>query len=283
MISIITPVYNGEKHIRSCIESVINQDCDDLEHIIVDGRSKDRTYEIISEYKNRFEHIRCISESDSGQSDAMNKGIDMARGEIIGFLNCDDFYEPHVLKKIRSIFRSVKSPALVVGNCKVWGNDGKIKHINKPSRLTIEDLMKGPNVNSFPENPSAYFYHKSLHNRTGYYDESNHYTMDLDFILRAVRTANVYYFDEIWGNYLWIEGTKTYIGHQERQNYKRVKRVYQKYYRSMNLLDRFLYGIRFDLQNGIPVFLSYNFRQLWYFLQRPKEFKAYLESRFGSS
>ncbi|MGK7941459.1 MAG: glycosyltransferase, partial [Crocosphaera sp.] len=83
MITVITPVYNGETFIESCIKIVIEQNCSHLEHIIVDGGSKDGTVDIIRKYAEQYAHIRWLSESDKGQSDAMNKGIKMAKGEIL--------------------------------------------------------------------------------------------------------------------------------------------------------------------------------------------------------
>ena len=102
MISVITPVYNGESFIESCIKIVIEQNCGDVEHIIVDGGSQDGTVTIIKQYAEKYPHIRWISEADQGQSDAMNKGLDMAKGNIISFLNVDDYYEPLVLNKIQN-------------------------------------------------------------------------------------------------------------------------------------------------------------------------------------
>ena len=78
MLSIITPVYNSERFIATCIEAVIKQDCVKLEHIIIDGGSTDQTVPIIRQYADRYPHIRWQSEPDRGQSDAMNKGIAMA-------------------------------------------------------------------------------------------------------------------------------------------------------------------------------------------------------------
>ena len=80
MISVVTPVYQGRRFIKSCIETVIAQACADAEHIIIDGGSTDGTVEIIELYAERHPHIRWISEKDKGQSDALNKGIGMARG-----------------------------------------------------------------------------------------------------------------------------------------------------------------------------------------------------------
>ncbi|MDF5711529.1 MAG: glycosyltransferase [Nostoc sp. S4] len=75
MISVITPVYNGEKFIESCLQVVIKQNFSEVEHIIVDGGSTDKTIDIIKHYANQYSHIRWISEKDRGQSDAINKGI----------------------------------------------------------------------------------------------------------------------------------------------------------------------------------------------------------------
>ena len=82
MLSIITPVYNGERFIEGCIENVISQNCMDCEHLIIDGGSIDRTITIIKKYAAKYSHIRWISEQDRGQSDAMNKGIKMKGREI---------------------------------------------------------------------------------------------------------------------------------------------------------------------------------------------------------
>ena len=106
MISVITPVYNGEQFIESCIKVVIDQACPGVEHIILDGDSTDRTVEIIKWYADQYPHILWVSEKDEGQSDAMNKGIAMAKGEIIGILNVDDFYEPNVLNRVSEIFKT---------------------------------------------------------------------------------------------------------------------------------------------------------------------------------
>ena len=90
-ISIITPTYNSEKTLRNTIKSVIQQDYSDIEHIIVDGGSTDGTLDIIQEYN---EHIsKYTSEPDHGIYDAMNKGIAMATGDVVGILNSDDFFE----------------------------------------------------------------------------------------------------------------------------------------------------------------------------------------------
>lgn len=238
MISIITPVYNSERFIESCIRVVIDQDCPDVEHIIVDGSSTDRTLEIIKQYAEEYPHIRWLSEEDYGQSDAMNKGIAMAIGKIIGILNVDDFYEKNVLNRITAILKTLPEPSLIVGNCNVWNDDNNLIFLNKPAKLKFKDLLIAPYKNSFPMNPSAYFYHKSLHEKIGYYKLDEHYTMDYDFILRAVQIATVKYLDEIWGNYRLIEGTKTINDQKSGQSVQRLEHLIKSFRRKLPLAER---------------------------------------------
>lgn len=105
-ISIITATYNSGATIRDTLESVLAQTYPDYEHIIVDGKSKDNTIEICREYEPRYaDRLRIISEKDKGIYDAMNKGLRMATGDVVGILNSDDFYSnPNVLLTISEVF-----------------------------------------------------------------------------------------------------------------------------------------------------------------------------------
>lgn len=98
LVSIVTVCYNSEKTIRKTIESVLAQTYDQVEYIIVDGASKDNTVAVAREYEEQFREkgyiYRIVSEKDNGIYDAMNKGIRMAQGELIGLVNSDDWYEP---------------------------------------------------------------------------------------------------------------------------------------------------------------------------------------------
>jgi glycosyltransferase involved in cell wall biosynthesis/SAM-dependent methyltransferase len=104
-ITIVTPVYNGEAHLRACIESVLSQEYPDLEYIIVDGGSTDRSADIAREYVGRGV-TRVISEKDNGMYDAIAKGFEYATGDILGYLNADDLYEPGGLKRVGEYFRA---------------------------------------------------------------------------------------------------------------------------------------------------------------------------------
>ena len=114
-ISIVTATYNSGSTLRETLESVLAQDYAEYEHIIVDGVSKDATLEIIHQYEHRYGgRLRYISEPDNGIYDAMNKGIEMAKGDVIGILNSDDFFsDKTVLGRIAVGIRDVD---IIYGN-----------------------------------------------------------------------------------------------------------------------------------------------------------------------
>lgn len=110
-VSIITVVYNGAKTIRDCIDSVLGQNYSDLEYIIIDGGSTDETVEIVKKYGSKIAVI--CSEPDQGIYDAMNKGISLATGDLIGILNADDFYKNNkVISKVVDTITEAQADAI---------------------------------------------------------------------------------------------------------------------------------------------------------------------------
>lgn len=235
-LTVITPVYNGKKYIESCLQNVISQQAHGIEHLIMDGASTDGTTEIVLQYAAQYPHIRLISEKDKGQSDAMNKGVAQAKGAIIGFLNVDDYYEPGVLNRVIDIFENLPEPSFVVGNLNVWSDEGVLKLLNKPTHTHITHLIA--DVYEWPYNPSAYFYHKSLHDLIGLYDTDEHYALDYDFILRASMAVSFKYYNETWGNFRELPGTKTHTDIQNNTAYQRAKRIREKYYQQLSLSQK---------------------------------------------
>ncbi|MEM9923969.1 MAG: glycosyltransferase family 2 protein [Cyanobacteria bacterium P01_D01_bin.50] len=272
MISIITPVYNGEKFIELCIKNVIDQKCPDMEHIIVDGGSKDKTVEIIKQYAEKYPHIRWISEKDKGQSDAMNKGIAIAKGEILSFLNVDDFYQPNALNSVYKIFHKLPEPSLLVGNCNLLDNNDEIKSVNKPKRLKIVQLLTFTDFCIFPLNPSAYFYHKFLHQKIGLYKVDDHYMMDLDFIFKAVQNANIKYVDKVLGNHRQIEGTKTVNLVNSGKHYQHLSSLLEAHRKQLTKFQKF--------QIIYLKFFYTKLDKLFFMYKEPQAILPYLRNKF---
>lgn len=210
MLTIITPCFNSERFIAHCVESLAEQIGDlPVEHLVVDGASRDRTLEILAGYRERFPHLRVVSEPDKGQSDAMNKGIALAKHPTISFLNVDDFYEPGTIRAVLPLLKDAPELHFFVGNCNLRSLDGTVLTINRPHRVAFERLMLQSPLFPFPSNPSAYFYARRLHEVVGPYEVALRYTMDLEFILRMSRVAVVRHVDAVWGNFVLHPDCKT--------------------------------------------------------------------------
>jgi glycosyltransferase involved in cell wall biosynthesis len=136
LITVVTVSFNSEKYIEETIKSVINQDYKNIEYIIVDGGSTDRTLDIIKKYEKYI--TKWVSEPDNGIYDAMNKGIDMANGELIGFLNSDDYYFPEAIKKITAKYKETNAD-VISGKLALINKGGEIKKITRKdfSKMTI--------------------------------------------------------------------------------------------------------------------------------------------------
>jgi len=208
MISIITPVYNGEKFIESCINNIIEQDYPNVEHIIVDGASTDRTVDIVKKYAEKYKHIHWISEPDRGQSHAMNKGFMISTGDIIVYLNADDYFEPNAFHRVTNYFKENPDISFVIGKLRVVD---KIENywINDP-KISFKEMLWWWESNSYAYNPSAYFYKRKAQERVGGFNENNHHTMDWEFLLAASRICKMGKINCVLGGFRYIEGTKTH-------------------------------------------------------------------------
>jgi len=220
-----------------CFDNVLSQDCKDIEHIIIDAASTDGTVKIIQNYADRHSHIRWLSEPDTGQSDAINKGIKLAKSNIIGILNVDDFYEAETLSFIQTRLKRCSTPVFLTGKCRVVDSLGRVKGISDPKDLSLTNLLA--RRCEYPCNPSAYFYEKSLHEVVGYYDTKDHHSMDLDFICRVLSVCSITYVDRILGNFREVEGTKTYRSKQSGAHFDRKHKVLSRYRRRLSMVGQF--------------------------------------------
>lgn len=187
-ISIITIVYNGELYIRDTILSVINQEYKNLQYIIIDGGSTDDTLNIISEYNLNINIL--ISEKDKGISDAFNKGLSVASGDLIGFLNADDFYEPFSLNKVANFYLEKElngkhSPFVIYG---------KTYSIERNKKKIKNDISLGWWL-SAPFSHCSSFISTNYHKTYGGFDLSYKIAMDVDFFFKSYGEINYYKID----------------------------------------------------------------------------------------
>ena len=204
-ISIITPSFNQGQYIEECILSVINQNYPNVEHIIIDGGSTDNTVDIIKKYEQRITYW--ISEKDSGQSEAINKGLNQATGDIVTWLNSDDLYLPESLNKVENLFRENKDVKLIHGSSVLFGVNFKEKLIKSPENgLTERYLAYIP----FPQ-PSSFF-KRDILSSIGLLDEHLHYGMDYDLLVRIALNYFILKTDEVFSNYRLHSESKTKNG-----------------------------------------------------------------------
>lgn len=185
--SIITPSFNQGRYIEETIRSVVTQDAH-IEYLVIDGKSVDDTVEILSDYKCRYpDIIHWVSEKDNGQVDAINKGMKKATGDILAFINSDDYYLPDAFRCVEQYFLANPEKKWLVGNCRV--SDAKLawtfslKHM-----LPIEKipwLIKIFNVINQP----AVFIKRELFEGVGFFDEQYSYAFDYDYWLRCLHVG----------------------------------------------------------------------------------------------
>lgn len=234
VLSVITPVYRGAAFLARCIGNVRAQGLGGrVEHVVMDGGSQDGSVDILRRCAGRDTRLVWRSERDAGQSDAMNKGTAIARGAIIGALNVDDEYLPGALAAALDAFEGLDEPSLVIGDCEVVDENGALLFVNRPRARSLFGLAIGL---SHPINPAAYFYHRSLHALAGGYDPSDHYSLDLDFLYRAMQRANVVYLPRTLGRFRVAPGTKTYADQAHAS--ARLRRLQHVYSRALPLGQR---------------------------------------------
>jgi len=228
LVSIITPSYNQGKFIRQTIESVFMQDYENVEYIVVDGGSKDDTLSILKEYEGKLTYI---SERDNGQSDAINKGFRMAKGEIVAWLNSDDTYEPGCISRAVEEFARNDKIGLVYGDGYITdAEDRKIKVFEYTQEF---DLWKLVNYWDYIMQPATFF-RASYLKEVGYLDVELQYCMDWDLWIKLASVSEVKYINEILACSREYGDTKTSTGGEERL--KEIIRLLQKYSRKVEPL-----------------------------------------------
>lgn len=194
--SVITAVYNNKRHIEACIDSVLAQSYKDIEHILVDGGSDDGTVEQIQNSKSKIRNCKFVSEKDDGIYDALNKGIKLAEGDVIGFLHSDDvFYDGGVIEKIAGVFESADTDSVYSDLVYVHRNNvDKVIRYWKAGEFNYSLLRRG----WMPPHP-AFFVKKKIYDKYGGFDTSYKIAADYELVLRflAKYRISTSYFPEV--------------------------------------------------------------------------------------
>ncbi|MFW6008414.1 MAG: glycosyltransferase family 2 protein [archaeon] len=226
LVSIITPSYNQGNFIEENIISIKNQCYDNVEHIIIDAKSQDNTKTILKKYENSY-NLKWISEKDKGQAHAINKGIKMANGKIIGWLNSDDVYiHENVFDNIVKTFLNNKID-IVYGNALKIDENNNLKRIDIPPKYDFNLLKKW----CYIVQPTVFFKSKVLKNNLLNIDLD--YSIDYELWLRIGQKYYWYYLDD------FIAGDRNHKNRKIVKNIsesKKETRTLQANYKNHNTL-----------------------------------------------
>jgi len=189
-MSVITPSYNQGEFIEQTIRSVLDQNIEGLQYLVVDGGSSDQTLEVLKKYQGQ---ITWSSAKDGGQAQAVNKGLKMATGEIIGWLNSDDLYAPQALKQVSTFFEENPYVDFVYGKTQHIDSQGKNLDFYLTEPWNLERLKEC----CFISQPATFF-RRSVFEKYGLLNEKLNLCLDYEFWLRsALRGAKFAYLPTI--------------------------------------------------------------------------------------
>ncbi|MBO9200147.1 MULTISPECIES: glycosyltransferase family 2 protein [Niastella] len=203
-ITIITPSYNQGDFIEETILSVIKQDYPNIEYIVTDGGSTDKTVDILRKYDDRISYW--VSEPDKGQADAINKGLKKATGDIIAFINSDDYYEPGTFKFVAEEYK--KGHHWIIGSVRNFRVEtGESYIIQQKTNNQVFDWLLRVNENHQPGN----FWSRKVLEQVGYMDEKLHYSFDWEYWVRFVvnKFEPVVHNDQVLANFRLHNDSKT--------------------------------------------------------------------------
>jgi hypothetical protein len=201
-VSIITPSYNQAKFLEQTILSVLNQDYPDIEYIVMDGGSTDGSVEIIKKYTVESNGLpfgrkidNWISEKDAGQADAINKGFARASGDLVAWLNSDDFYHPEALRSAVQIFDENPDVVLVYGNMLAVDENGATFNTLNYKQLTLEDLLCFQIVGQ-----PAVFMRRSALQKTNGLNLDFHFLLDHLLWIQIAQHGKILHANQTWAS-----------------------------------------------------------------------------------
>jgi glycosyltransferase involved in cell wall biosynthesis len=191
LVSIITPSFNQAAYLEQTMQSVLEQDYPRIEYLVVDGASTDNSVDIIRKYENKL--AWWVSEKDRGQADAINKGFARATGEIIAWLNSDDYYLAGTVSAAVKIFAAHPEVVLVYGNMLAVDEHGKTFNTLNYKQLTLEDLLCFQIIGQ-----PAVFMRRSALQTAGGLDPTFHFLLDHHLWIRLAQQGKILHVDQTW-------------------------------------------------------------------------------------
>lgn len=235
-ITIVTISYNQAQFLEQCIESVLKQSYDNFEYIVVDPGSIDGSREIIERYRSKIDHI--IYEPDRGPADGLNKGFNLASGEIYGYINSDDYYLPNAFSKIVQFFQEHTEVDVVSGNAQVINTKNEILRYIYSDKYSLLGCAYGYSVLI---QPSSFFRSIAFHETTGFNIE-NHINWDGElFIDMKLKQAKFKRINESLSAFRIHENSITGSGKLEDDRKISADRLFQKIVgRNRSFADKYL-------------------------------------------
>ncbi|KAF0111856.1 MAG: putative glycosyltransferase [Chloroflexi bacterium] len=201
LVSIITPSYNQASFLEKTICSVLDQDYSNIEYLVADGGSNDGSVEIIKKFSQRISWW--VSEKDSGQAEAINKGLKRARGDVIAWINSDDYYIPGAVSEAVQALIDHPEAGFVFGNVRVVDRHGKILN-----HITYGDWGFRELMSFYIIGQPAVFMRRNVLEKVGLLDSSYHYLLDHQLWLRLALTSGMKYIPRLWATAHYHEGCK---------------------------------------------------------------------------
>lgn len=243
-ISIITPSLNQGRFIEEALLSVVKQEYDNYEHIVVDARSTDNTLELLETYSSRSGNLKWISEADQGQSDALNKGFRLATGDIIGWLNADDKYLSGCFHTVAEIFARNPEIDIVYGDFRFMDEYGRTIGLQKEIDFDLF-ILKYLHVLYIPS--TATFFRRRIVDEGNFLRLDLHFAMDYEFFLRlALKGYRFHHVPEYLADFRWHPDSKS-------SRAAEVQRAEQE--KALRELDPFMGKLK-ETPLGTPVRLS---------------------------
>ncbi len=191
LVSIITPSFNQARYLEQTILSVLEQDYPRIEYLIVDGGSTDGSRDIIRKYAHRL--AWWVSEKDTGQAEAINKGLIRARGEVVAWLNSDDYFFPDTISEVAGLFNTHPNIVMIYGDMLAIDELGRtINHLTY-KQLDLEELLCFQIIGQ-----PAVFIRRAVLDKTGLLDPSFHYLLDHQLWIRIAQYGPMLHMSRIW-------------------------------------------------------------------------------------